>query len=700
MAAFEIKIWKSAPLIRLIVPLILGIVFQYYFQISYSAVIGIFIALLAAIVIFSFTPIGIKYNYRWLQGCFILLLITCLGMWLVVNINIKNNSQWFGNNYNDSSFVLLKITDPPIEKENSYKSIASVVQITNNNIKQNVIGNILIYFSKKDSGLVLPKFGDYVLINGGLQKIKNAGNLGGFDYSRYMSFQQIQHQVFLKPNKFIITNLYQTNYLYNFIYAAQAKVLTIVKNNIKGDNKITGIVEALLIGYKEDLDKDLVQAYSNTGVVHIIAISGMHLGLIYIVLVWIFARLPFIKRSKVLQLVLILAALWLFSLITGASASVLRSAVMFTSILIGKTFFKQASIYNSLATSAFILLCYNPYILWDVGFQLSYTAVIGIVWLQKPLENLYYSNNWLVRNIWKMCSITIAAQILTLPICIYYFHQIPVMFLFTNLVCVPISTIILFAEILLIIVSAIKPLALLVGKVIYFLTWLMNEIIYFFNTLPGSLIDSVHANIYTTLLLYCFVFLICAAMLRKNKQLFKWSMILLFLFTSAWSIGKIKLTHQQKIIVYNVSKHKAIDFVSQKNYMFYGDSTLEIDGALQNFNLKPSRVLMQVNKSNSNNFKPLCGSKLITFYNKKILFIENEISLKNYLSPIKVDAVVLSKNAKITILQISSVVTPNIIVIDGSNSLWKITQWKKECEELHLQHFITSEEGAFVLNAH
>ena len=647
---------------------------------------------------FHFAPLGFKFNMQWLQGLLINLLICLAGILLTYNKEIKNNTNWFGNEQLDSTAIFLKITEPPIEKENSYKTMASVLYLLKNSKAEKYLGNVLIYFSKEDS-IEIPKYGDNILIKGGLQKIRNAGNPGGFNYSRYMSFQETYHQVYLKPQDFVIVKNNSNNYLYNFIFAAREKVINILKESIEPDKKVTGISEALLIGYKEDLDKDLVQAYSNTGVVHIIAISGMHLGLIYVVLVWLFARLPFIKKSKLVQVILIIVSLWLFSLITGASASVLRSAVMFTCIVIGKTFFKQSVIYNSLATSAFLLLAYNPFMLWDVGFQLSYTAVIGIVWLKKPIENLYYSRHNFVRKIWSMCAITLAAQILTLPLCIYYFHQIPTLFLFTNLICVPLSTIILFAEILLIIIAPIKSLALLVGKFIYFLTWLMNTIIEFFNMLPGSLIDKVHANTFTTLSLYAFAILLSYSLLQKNKKIFKVSLISLLLFTSIWTWGKINLYKQQKMIVYNVPKHRAVDFITNNKYYFFGDAEMKIDGALQNFNLKPSRVLYQMTLVKDSMVYPEGAYSICNFKNKKVIFMDKPIEFAETENPIMVDVLVISKNPKTDIAKLTSVIKPNIIVLDGSNSLWKITQWKKECEELHLQHFITGEQGAFVLNA-
>jgi competence protein ComEC len=696
--SYCIPLWKSSPFVRLILPLILGIVFQWYVKIPFVVNVICATTLIIFVFLFNFLSIEIRYKFQWLQGLLITAAIFCIAIFLCWRKDIRNDSNWFSKYYNDSCTLVVKINELPIEKEKSIKADGIVESIIQNGTTQKVNGKLLIYFSKEDN-IVPPKYGDKILIAGGLQQIKNAGNPGGFNYSRYMIFQQTLHQVYLKKDKFILLNEHNENKLYSFIFWARTAVINTLQKYIVGNKKVSGIAEALLIGYKEDLDKDVVQAYSNTGVVHIIAISGMHLGLIYVGLVWLFSRLPFIKRSAISRVILILGCLWLFSLITGASASVLRSAVMLTCIIIGKEFFKQASIYNSLASSAFLLLCYDPFLLWDVGFQLSYFAVVGIVWLQKPIQDLFYSKNKAVQYLWEMCSITLAAQILTLPICIYYFHQIPTTFLFTNLICVPLSTAILFAEIALVICAAFPPLASLVGKFIYVLTWCMNALIEFFNKLPLSLIDKIYATAFTTWALYGFVLLLSAALLRRHKMLLKISFAFLFLFAGVWAYGKMKLTQQKKIIVYNVSRHSAIDFVSNNKYWFYGDIEFKEDGALQNFNLKPARVSMQVEES-KDTMKALTNSgRLWQFYNKKIMIIDSAVQFKPTITKLKVDVLLICDKPKINISQIVSAVTPTIIVFDASNSLWKIAQWKKECEELHLQCFITGEQGAFILDA-
>ncbi len=657
-----------------------------------------FIAFIAALFLFYLLPVSTRFRFQWLQGLLLNCIIFCIGIFLTGNADIRNDANWFGHYYTDSTAMIIRLTEPTVEKERSYKATAVVEAIEVNKEMRRLTGNLVIYFSK-DDGIKLPHYGNRLLIRGGLQRIKNSGNPGAFDYERYMCFQQTFHQLFLKKGYFIPLSDTKTSFIYNFVFWARDRTVNILQQNIIGHKKVTGIAEALLIGYKEDLDKDVVQAYSNTGAVHIIAISGMHLGLIYVVLVWLFSRIPVVKKSDILKVTLILSCLWLFSLITGASASVLRSAVMFTCIIIGKTFFRQATIYNSLAASAFLLLVYDPFLLWDVGFQLSYLAVVGIVWLQRPIFNLLYNKHVWIQKLWEMCAITLAAQVLTLPVCIYYFHQLPITFLITNLICVPLSTVILFAEIFLILAAAIKPLALISGKCIYVLTWLMNFVIDCCNNLPCSLIDNIYTTPGTTFLLYGFICFLCGGLLHRKKNLLKFSAVCLIAFISCWAYGRIGLLQQKKIVIYNVSRHCAVDFIDGNKYCFLGDSALTKEGALQNFNLKPARIAMLTDQRQDSLTALFHNGRFWQFYGKKIMIIDSTVRFDSTTQKIKLDILLITNNPKMSITDITSAVMPHCIVFDASNSLWKIGQWKKECEELHLRCFSVPEEGAFILNA-
>ena len=194
-----------------------------------------------------------------------------------------------------------------------------------------------------------------------------------------------------------------------------------------------------------------------------------------------FARIPAIT----------IAGLWLFSLLAGGGPSILRSAVMFTCIVIGESAARKTFIYNSLAASAFILLCINPFWLWDAGFQLSYAAVLSIVIFMKPIYDGFYFKNKLVDNVWKLVAVSLAAQVLTTPVSIFHFHQFPVYFLCTNLLAVPLSGLIVLLEIGLCAVSIMPAVASFTGVVLFRLINLMNSFIEYMEGLPFSLLNNL-----------------------------------------------------------------------------------------------------------------------------------------------------------------------------------------------------------------
>jgi competence protein ComEC len=686
--------WTVAPFARILPPICLGILLQWYLDFSFLFSISLFGLCGALLFAYNFLPITALLRYKKWQAIIVHVLLVAFGLLLTHFNYINKSKQWYGHFITDSSLVSVKILEPLAIKTNSYKAEAAVEIVSNNSkASQNTAGKVVLYFSKDIDKSTLPKYGSRLLVSAKLQPIKNAGNPGGFDYKRYMYFNKTTHQGYVKQTDFVVLEKSKPNIFYKTIYDARDAILQTLQQQLQASRKVVGIAEALLIGYKEDLDKDLVQAYSNTGVVHIIAISGMHLGLIYVCLVWLCSNLPWVRKNKYVQVVTILACLWLFSLLTGASASVLRSAVMFTCIVFGKYFFRQASIYNSLAASAFLLICYNPFYLWDVGFQLSYLAVVGIVWLQKPLQNLLYFNNKAVQSIWKLSCTTFAAQVFTLPACIYYFHQIPTTFLLTNLIAVPLSTIILFSEVALLVFSKISFLKVVLGKFVFVLIYSMNWLIEKCNKIPLAVIDMVHATGITTILLYAITLCILIWLFTKKKIYLALSIVAVLSLITTYAVNLFKLKNSSKIIVYNVYKHTAIDFIENGHFSFFGDSVLSIEGAAQNFSIKPTRIKYQLKKAKPSNYSFLRNG-LIAFNGKNIAIVNDTFSL---IEKQQADAVVLTKNANISMPQVQNIFGNAIIVFDAANSLWKIKQWKTQADSLHLHYYDVAEQGAFEL---
>lgn len=694
--SYHIFIWKKAPFVRLLLPLIVGIILEYYFKIKIPAIICIAIIAFLLLLTFSFCNESKRYAFRWIQGILMSLLLVAFGLWIGWQKDIRNHPNWYGTLYENNSFLVARIIEPPVEKAKSYKALASVEYSIDGDSQKNAEGTILLYFDK-DSLSKRLSYGDEIIVATLLKDIKNSGNPAAFDYARYMAFQQIYQQCYLKKSDWTLLPHRVVNTFKKALFNTRTFAVKTLERYIPGENE-SALAKALLIGYRIDLDKDLVQAYSNAGVVHIIAISGLHLGLIYGLLLWITLKIPFLKKAKVPRVLVILFCMWFFVFLTGASPSVMRAAVMFSFISVGTIFQKRVSVYNSLSASAFLLLCFDPYLLWNVGFQLSYLAVLGIVALQKTIYNWFYVKNKILDYTWKLASVSIAAQIFTIPICFYYFHQLPLLFLIANIIVIPLATVALCGCIALIAVSPLGFLPVYIGKLVSAFLFAMNYSVRAVNQLPFLLWNNVSISVWETILLYLIFIAFLTWIFNRDSMAFRLGLAFTLIFSASIFFDKWNSSRQKTIIVYNVPMHSAIDFIDGHRGYLLADSGFLNDPLLQKYNIYPARISLNATNSQSLINAVFVSNNFYQFYNKKILLVDTANSYNSPAKKINLDYVVISKNPKIKIREIAQAFDCNQYIFDASNSLWKIEQWKKECEELHLQFHSVSEQGAFVIN--
>ena len=695
MAFAEISIWKKAPLLRLLIPFMAGIIIQGEFSCSPQCWLPI---VLISLIFFSasfFLSFFIHYKFGVLIGLCVAVMFTAIGGMVTGYSDIRNSSNWFDKYYNDDHTIMVTLAENPVEKIKSLKADATVNSILLKDEWRAVKGKMILYFIKDSSSPPLA-YGSQIIIKKVSQKIKSSGNPGSFDYKRYCLFQQLTHEVYLRPGEYIVLNKKKEPWLSVFISHLRHKVLNIIPFFIRGE-KEKGLAEALLIGYKNDLDKTLVQSYTRTGVVHIIAISGMHLGLIYGLLMLLSSPLQRKKNIKWLKPVIVLAGLWIFSLVAGAQPSVLRSAVMFSCITVGDSMGRRSSIFNSLAASSFLLLLYNPFWLWDAGFQLSYAAVLSIIIFMQPVYDCIYIKNKFADYIWKLNAVTISAQILTVPVSIYHFHQFPNFFLLTNLVAVPLSSLIVLGEILLCLISFATPLAVVTGKILQALIWFMNTYIEGIESLPYSLWDGLQISIIQTTLLILMVPAICFWLSKKRVTGLFATLACLFCFILLRSISFIRARDQQKIIVYNVPKQRAIDLIEGRKSIFIGDDQGPVDDFISGAILKPSRIRYRISEVVTAQTRG-DSTGCFTCAGKHILLIDRTRSFQLLLTKESVDLLILSKNADVFIPRLAGSFLIGQVVFDGSAPPGKIRRWKRDCDSLHIPNHDVNEKGAFVMN--
>jgi competence protein ComEC len=684
----------KSPFLRLLPAFLAGILLQYHLKIPLFICWICFFAGLLLLLLYTTLSVSKKFMYGWFNAIGIVLLFIGLGALLCFVKNGHHQSQNLVNQYQPGTTVLVALQENLVAKPKSWKADAQVLAIYKNNKWQVATGKVLVYFSKE----TLPrgvKIGSRLLLNK-LVAIGNSGNPGSFNYARYCAMQNIYYQAFLRNQDLNLLEQKEISLLTLATQNTRQYVLKVLRNNIPNTSALA-ITEALLIGYKEDLDRDLVAAYSSTGVVHIIAISGMHLGMIYLLLLALCKPIKNKKLQKWVQPIVIIVVLWGFALLAGFGASVVRSAAMFSFLVLGKLLMRQNNMYNSLAASAFVLLLFNPFYLWDVGFQLSYAAVLSIVLFQQPIRRLWWLPNPILARIWNGCALTLSAQILTLPLVVYHFHQFPVLFLITNLLIVPLSGIILYGLLILICCSFWSWPAQLLGMLLSWLTQFMNQIVGYFNQMPIVVWPALQISILQACLLLLVISGLAIWLMQRHKNGLLFALSSLLAFVSIRSIDFYQKSRQQQLIIYNVPGHTAIDIMQGRSYQFLGDTALLTNGFLRNFHIQASRIKYRVSATQQTLASTKPYKNLLVLGSKKVLLVNRGFQVPAKPLSYTVDLVLITGNPRIYLGRLAEKIPCQQYVFDATNPIWKIQYWKKDADSLHLRHHYTAEKGAFVM---
>jgi competence protein ComEC len=432
------------------------------------------------------------------------------------------------------------------EKENSWK-VEAEVQAVQHESKSWVArsGKVLLYFSKKNYDKSF-QYGDILLVEGSPEELNEPSNPGEFDYKKFLTYRKTYHQHFLREGGAIKIGSEPSSSIVAYSINAREWADRALKENVHGDQE-QATASALVLGVTDGLDNDLIGAYAATGSLHVLSVSGLHVGIIYWLILLIFRPLNNTTRGKWILAIFSVIVLWGYAFVTGVSPSVLRAVTMFSFVALARPWGQKTNIYNTLAASAFCLLLYEPYLIMSVGFQLSYLAVVGIVYLQPKLSRLWEPKAWLWDQIWQITCVSIAAQAATVALGLLYFHQFPVYFLFSNLFVIPISFAVLILGIVVVFVSFITPVAAALGFLLQWTIWFLNFGVFKMEALPWSLIDNVYITTFQCWLLMgailCIVFLF---EIRKTNYLTAASIFIMIF--AAISVDSFQRKYQPKEI--------------------------------------------------------------------------------------------------------------------------------------------------------
>lgn len=579
------------------------------------------------------------------------------------------------------------------DKAKSWKMEARIQKVNANKQWLLVEGKVLLYFSKENFPNAY-SYGDVLLIEGSPQLLTAPANPGEFDYKRFLSFKNIYHQVFVRTNHVNQINYEPESRLLAYAIKIRAWAEKSLKQYVRGDQE-QAIATALVLGITDGLDNDIMHAYSATGALHVLAVSGLHVGIIYSILLLMLK--PFSKRrgGKWIIAVVSLMVLWIYALVTGLSPSVLRAVTMFSFVAFARPLGWSTNIYNTLAASAFCLLLQDPFLIMSVGFQLSYSAVLGIVYLQRPIYLLWYAPGYWADKVWEISTVSIAAQLATVSLGLLYFHQFPVYFLFSNLFVIPISFAVLVLGLVVLALSWLTPLASLTGWLLTKCIQAMNGSVLFVESLPFSLLDNLYIN--TTQSWLIMLSLGSLLLLFQYKQFIYLKVafgFVLLLAISMW-YHYYETVNKHEWIVYKVQGSSAMDFISSGRSTFVADSALLSDAASIRFHIRPNRLINEVKKvvtvAIASGDDPVNGCKLLQFRNKRVLIIGENVT---NLPEMSVDFVVITHNA-ITIEKLVKKINFDQVILDSSNSFYFAERMLTEATQLERNVFSVLHHGYF-----
>jgi len=620
--------WHKIPFVRLLIPFILGVFWALYLPFGfYSCLAGFCVLVIVVLFLLRNKKTHFKFTTQVLVGILFTVCFITIGYLRTYSYNETRQLHHFSD-FKKAKYYYITVEDAVIAKEKFYRCYASVNACKDSGGKFNVSqGNLLLYF-KKNAVQTKPLVGNTYLISSNIQPILGPANPGEFNYKQYLTYHNIYYQQFTDSANTITLPITKPS-VYSWALSLRDASLKIIKQYIP-EEKEGGVAQALLLGYKDELDPDIVDAFSRTGTLHVLAVSGLHAGIIYIILSFLTKPLSKYRKGKIIQLVLLIGGIWLYAFVTGLSSSVLRASIMFSTMAIGKSLKYNSNIYNNLFASAFILLIYNPLFIVDVGFQLSYLAVLGIVFIQPLIKNWWLPTNWLTKQIWSLISISFAAQLLTFPIGVFYFHQFPNYFLLSNLLIIPITSIILIGLIALIGLSWIPYVGLILGKCIWVIIWFNNWLVIKIDELPYSYIKGIHFDFFQMILLYALMLFFLAFCIHKYKVLLTLTMLSLLIFSGYYGYTKYSQSQQRIMVAHYIKKHDVFTCLQGHTAYIFADSSFINDKLAIKFYLEPYFWAHGITEVISSDFnKTFIGTNIYYKKNSGLQFFDRIMTIQN-----------------------------------------------------------------------
>lgn len=671
-------------IIKLTICLILGITLGYLVAIPIDLSFYITASLFALLIVSYIISKKQFIKTIWF-GVFGFATMISIGV-LTTNLHNEKNSP---NHYShqitntEDSLKTISFRVREVLKPGNYydKYIIDLLKVNNTEVNGKSLLNI-----EKDSLLPQLRVDEIHVTKTRFKNLIHPLNPNQFDYKNYLEKKYIFHQLFIK-NKLLIKVNSKTQTLFgianNFrqFLNSKLKIYNFKPNEL-------AIINALFLGQRQDISKEVYSSYTNAGAIHILAVSGLHVGIILLILNALFKPIERIKNGYLIKTALLISILWSFAVIAGLSASVTRAVTMFSIVAIAMNLKRPTNIYNTLAISMFVILLFKPLFIFNVGFQLSYLAVFSIVIVDPLLYNLWKPKNWLLDTYWHTLTITISAQFGIVPISLYYFHQFPSLFFISNLVIIPLLGIILGFGILIILLASINILPQFLADTFGYIISFMNSFIGWVSKQDAFLFKDISFSILYVIVSYVLITSLIRCLIKQNYKTLKFFLAAILLFQASIIYTKNTLPENQ-FIIFHKSRNSLTGNVSKNKIIV----THDFDSTTLSTNkiIKDYTVGNYINTIENDTFQNLY------LLNKKTLLVIDSLGIYN-IKTIKPDFVYLRQSPKINLNRLIDSIAPKQIIADGSNYKSHIEHWETICRKRKLPFHQTSKKGAYIIN--
>lgn len=672
------------PLIgKLLIPLILGVIVAFYtsYEMELVGILFLLIPLILAGIL------GKNKNSYLVFGLGSTVFFFCLGIYLVeINTSIDHTSYFIHSNSDENDIFQVQLMEEPEVKENSIKCFANVLAIN----QKATIGTTLIYFKKSPVTETL-QYGDVICLQTKFTEIQSTGNPNEFNYADYLNKKDVYHQAYVRDSALIFVKNEGSSFVKWLNNSRNFLISLLDKSGLKNEN--LSVAKALILGEKSGLDRETMNAYSASGTMHVLAVSGLHVGIVMLLLSFFLKPLKNIPKGRIFHVVLLVVFIWLYALLTGLSPSVMRATFMFTFVIIGKEMERDTSVYQSIMVSAFLLILMDPIVIFDVGFQLSYLAVIGIVFFQPKIYKLFFSKYYLVDKIWQITSVSIAAQLATVSLGLFYFHQFPNLFLISNLIAIPISFAILMIGLIYLAVNWIPLANELCFYLLDFSLTILNKSVQWIEQIPYSIYSGVWIHWYEAIWHYLIIIALSLTFIYREAKFVLGSMVMIIVLLCFTIYEKIQFQHSNQLVVYNIDDAIAIDVFEGQYNTFRANQALLNDEDKLTFHVKPNWNYRK--GSNEPNKSIILDEKFTVFeVNKRKYLILNG---DNHDSLPKTETVILYNCNYLAKEIVDDFAKRKVQVIIADNVTYQLTKFLKK-RLIETPPYLLKEDGAYIVN--